>query len=146
MVALPIWDLQLHAPKPIRGYPTESDTSLGAALKRKRLQKGWTQEKTAKHLGLLHPNYMRFERNVHLPDIRKRKRINEFLQFNYWDDGTQRLSNRLLLYRIENKLTAKECGELIGVSRNTIKRIELNVRISNEMIEKVGHYFAGYIK
>ena len=127
-------------PKPIQGYPTEDDRSLGAELKRTRLKKGWTQEKTAKHLGFLHPNYLRFERNIHLPDIQKRKRINEFLQFNFWDDGTQSLSNRLLLYRIEHKLTAKECGALIGVSRNTIKRIELEKKASTQMFEKIDEY------
>ena len=88
---------------------------------------------------------MRFERNIHLPDIQKRKRINEFLQFNFWDDATQSLSNRLFLYRIEHKLTAKKCGVLIGVSRNTIKRIELKIYVSNKMIEKVDKYFNGFI-
>ncbi|MDH7447247.1 helix-turn-helix domain-containing protein [Aquimarina sp. 2201CG14-23] len=137
---MPIWDIAIHASKPIREYPLNSDTSLGAALKRERLSRGWTQEQTGNYLGLLLPNYSRFEWNVHLPDIQKRKKINEFLKFNFWDDGTNSLSNKLLLYRIENQLTAIECGTLIGVSRNTIKRIELKIKVSFGMMEKVCTY------
>ena len=140
MVALPIWDIAIHTTKPIRGYPESSDTNLGAALKRERLNRNWTQEKTAQHLDLLHPNYMRFERDIHIPDIQKRKRINEFLQYNFWDDGTQSLANRILVYRIENKLSASACGSLIDLSRNTIKRIELDIYVSRKIKEKVNEF------
>ncbi len=119
--------------KPIREYPKADDISFGAALKRERLNRGWTQEQTAKHLNLLHPNYLRLERNIHSPHIKKRKQLNMFLGYNFWNDGTNKLSNRLLLYRIENGLSANDCGALIGVSRNTVKRIELNIKTSSKM-------------
>ncbi len=130
---MPIWDINLNVLKPIREYPKTDDVSFGAALKRERLNRGWTQEQTAKHLNLLHPNYLRLEKNIHLPHIKKRKQLNTFLGYNFWDDGTNKLSNRLLLYRIENELSASEFGVLIDVSRNTIKRIELNIKTSSKM-------------
>ncbi|WP_027879232.1 helix-turn-helix transcriptional regulator [Mesoflavibacter zeaxanthinifaciens] len=132
MVATPIWNVSLITQKPIENYPKEHETSLGAALKRTRLKKGLTQEHVANNLQLLLQNYSRFEKNIHIPSIKKRKKINEFLGYNFWDDGTETLSNIVLLYRIENQLSAKEFGKIIGVSRNTIKRIELKNNVSEK--------------
>lgn len=128
------------------GYPENSDTSLGAALKRTRLKKGWNIDKTAKFLNLLPTNYSRFEHNIHIPDVPKRKKINELLGFNYWNNGSNDLSNRLLLYRIEEEINASVCGERIGVSRNTIKRIELKIRVSKKMMEKIETYLYDVIE
>lgn len=140
MVAKPIWNVNLNAQKPIEDYPNEKDISLGAALKRERLNRGWSQETTAKYLKLLTPNYSRLERNIHIPHIKKCNAINDFLGFNFWDDKTNSLSNKLYLYRIKNKLSAKECGELIGVSRNTIKRIELKVKVSYKSRKTIAQF------
>lgn len=140
LVVKPIWNVSLNAQKPIEDYPDEKDISLGAALKRERLNRGWSQETTAKYLKLLTPNYSRLERNIHTPHIKKFYAINDFLGFNFWDDKTNTLSNKLYLYRIKNKLSAKECGELVGVSRNTIKRIENKVKTSYQMSSMVAHF------
>ena len=143
---LPIWNVALQTDKPLQGYPESSDTSLGAALKRPRLKKGWTIDKTANFLQLIPSNYSRLERNGHIPDVPKRRKINEFLQFNYWDDNTNDLSNRLLLYRIDEEINATVCGERMGISRNTIKRKETKIRVSKSMIEKVDKYLYDLIE
>ena len=141
MVVKPIWNIQLNIQKPIEGYPKPEDLSLGAELKRRRLELGITQKQAALRLGILPANYARFERNVHIPHIKKRKEINKFLGFNYWDDGSNSLGNRLLQYRLQNQLSAKELGKVIGVSRNTIKRLELGNKVSGETKALINHWF-----
>lgn len=59
-----------------------------------------------------------------MPDIKRRKEVNDFLRFNYWDDGTRTLANKLPLYRIENRLNKAKFSKLIKVSESTIERIE----------------------
>jgi transcriptional regulator with XRE-family HTH domain len=130
---LPICNVFIQVPKPLRGYPKEEDIRLGAALKHRRLDLGLTQAKVANLLDLVCANYQRFERNIHLPQIRKRKEINKFLGYNFWEDNSKSLANKTLLYRIEHKLSATEFGNKIGVSRNTIKRLENGIRISQKM-------------
>jgi len=46
------------------------------------------------------------------------------LGYSYWDDGTDSLANRCLLYRIKYGLTMGELAEIIGISCRTIERIE----------------------
>jgi transcriptional regulator with XRE-family HTH domain len=138
---LPICNVTLNTHKPIdRGLPSESDKSLGACLKRIRLGLGLSQEQFARKLKVLTTNYIKFERNLHIPTIKKRKKINEILGYNFWDDGSSSLGNQLLLYRIEEGITAKECGVRIGVSRNTIKRLETEVYISNKMKQIINRF------
>ena len=67
--------------------------------------------------------------------------ICDFLGFNYWDDGTQTLANRLRIYRIENKLTQSELGNLIGINARCVERIEAGgENVSLERKEIVMNY------
>ena len=71
MVALPIWNIQIQAAKPIREYPQENDTSLGASLKRRRLDLGWTQQEAGDYFNKLQQNYRSYECNYSTPDVKK---------------------------------------------------------------------------
>ncbi|WP_430408775.1 helix-turn-helix transcriptional regulator [Kordia sp.] len=104
--------------------PDENDKSLGAELKRRRLALEWTQQETANHFGVLKDSYQNWEWNQYIPHIRNRKKVVEFLGYNYWDDGSDSLANKCLLYRIEHGLTISELADLIGVSCGIIKRME----------------------
>jgi len=122
---LPICNVRIKVKKPeYRPFPEESDKSLGACLKRKRLELGWTQKECANHFGVLKDSYQKWEWNQIIPHIRNRKKVVEFLSCNFWDDGTQSLSNQCLLYRIERGIVRKELAEQIDVSEMTIDRIE----------------------
>ena len=122
-------------------FPDESDTSLGAALKRKRLELEWTQQDTADYFGILKDSYQKWEWNQNIPDIKKRKTVIKFLGFNYWDDGTNTLSNRVKLYRIEYGLYRNDLAKQIGVSDSTIERIEKNrVLVSDELLKLIEKY------
>ncbi|MFT4850866.1 MAG: DNA-binding XRE family transcriptional regulator [Sediminicola sp.] len=103
---------------------SQNDKSLGVELKRRRLALEWTQTDTAKHFGVIKDTYQNWEWNHITPDIKRRKVIVEFLEFNYWDDESNSLANRVLLFRIENELYRIELGKLIGVSDSTIERVE----------------------
>ena len=121
----PYLDIQISANKPdYRPYPESSDNSLGAALKRKRLDLGFTQQEVADLLGIRKDSYQKHERNIYLPHITRRNEINEFLGYNYWNDGTSSLKNRLLCYRISHRLTMSKLAEMTGISCSTIERIE----------------------
>ncbi len=122
---MPICNIRIIAEKPCRlPFPDRDDTSLGAELKRRRLALEWTQEDTAKHFSVLKDSYQRWEWNEYLPHIKNRKKVNEFLGYNYWNDGSGSLSNQVLLYRIEHGLTISELAEYIGTSTITIERVE----------------------
>lgn len=95
--ALPICNVKLVAKKPCyKPYPNKEDTSLGAKLKRKRLDLGWTQQETAHHFGILKDSYQGWEWNKRTPHIKNRKMVNEFLGYNFWDDRSSSLANRCL--------------------------------------------------
>jgi transcriptional regulator with XRE-family HTH domain len=136
---LPICNIQLKAKKPSYiPFPAKDDQSLGAELKRRRLTLEWTQKDTAKHFGVLKDSYQKWEWNQITPHIKNRKRVVEFLDFNYWDDGSNSLANKCLLYRIEYGLTHKQLATRLIISMATISRIENGKRkISNETIRKV---------
>ena len=68
-------------------------------LKRRRLVKEWTQQRDVSYFSVQKDSYQKWEWNRIMPSIKKRKRINEFLEFNFWDDGTNSLTNQVLLYR-----------------------------------------------
>ena len=134
----PYLDIQISANKPdYRPYPESSDNSLGAALKRKRLDLGFTQQEVADLLGIRKDSYQKHERNIYLPHITRRNEINEFLGYNYWNDGTSSLKNRLLCYRISHRLTMSKLAELTGISCSTIERIENGFPISTPTHKKI---------
>ncbi|MDB4181027.1 helix-turn-helix domain-containing protein, partial [Flavobacteriaceae bacterium] len=123
-------------------FPDKDNKTLGAELKRRRLALEWTQEDTAKYFGILKDSYQNWEWNDYVPHIRNRKKVVEFLGFNYWDDGSNSLSNMVLLYRIEHKLTMSELALKINASTRTIERIEnIEENISNTM----SHYVLEFL-
>ncbi len=69
------------------------------------------------------------------------KKVNDFLGYNFWDDGSGSLANKVLLYRIEHVLTMSQLAEQLSVSCHTIERIEGNRKsVSNSMEEYVFKY------
>jgi DNA-binding XRE family transcriptional regulator len=135
---LPICNIRLKAEKPsIQPLPDENDKSLGAELKRRRLALEWTQQAAAKHFGVIKDTYQNWEWSHITPDIKRRKKVVEFLGFNHWDEGYNSLANRVLLFRIENQLYRTELAKLIQVSDSTVERVEKNQScISNEILER----------
>ena len=138
---MPICNIHVKAGKPSYLHlPCENDQSLGAELKRRRLALKWTQYETAEHFGVRKDTYQKWEWNKYIPHIKHRKMVNEFLGYNYWDDGTNSLANLCLCYRIENGLTQKEIARSIGTSTTTIERIEKNTsfisfKLQNNFLE-----------
>jgi len=62
----------------------------------------------------------------------------ELLGFNYWDDSSNSLANRCLLFRIEKGIVRKELAQLIGISETTMDKVEHNREvISEDTIEKI---------
>lgn len=139
---LPICNVRIKAEKPdYRQFPPETDKSLGACLKRQRLALEWTQKTTGNHFGVLKDSYQKWEWNEVIPDIKRRKKVIEFLGFNFWDDMTNSFANRTMLYRIEHAFNRKDLAELIGVSDSTIQRIEENEsKCSNAVMIKVNDF------
>lgn len=112
---------------------------LGAELKRKRLDLGWTQQQTADHFGIVKDSYQGWEWNKRIPHIKYRKMVNELLGYNFWDDGSNSLANRCLLYRIEKGISREQLGKLLNISEMTIDRIEnknLNISEKNVYVVK----------
>ncbi|MBC8757694.1 helix-turn-helix domain-containing protein [Kordia sp. YSTF-M3] len=121
--------------------PDENDKSLGAALKRRRLVLEWTQQETANYFSKRKDSYQLWEWNRYLPHIRNRKKVVEFLGYNYWGDGTDSLANRCLLYRIKHGLTMSELASRINVNTRTIERIEnMEKNVSSEMKNVINEY------
>ncbi|QMU65262.1 MAG: helix-turn-helix domain-containing protein [Flavobacteriaceae bacterium] len=135
----PICNIRLCAEKPHRlPLPDPQDMSLGAELKRERLKREWSQKDTAKYFGVLKDSYQNWEWNKYIPHVKYRKKVVEFLGYNYWEDGTNSLSNKCLLYRIEYGLTMNELALQINVSTRTIERIEnMEKNISSEMKNRI---------
>lgn len=136
---LPICNVRIKAEKPeYRPFPEETDKSLGACLKRRRLELEWTQRDCANHFGVLKDSYQKWEWNQITPVIYRQKMICEFLGFNFWDDGTNSFSNRLRLFRIESKLTQTELAKVLGIGTHSIERIEGNKGgVSQEMVNRI---------
>ena len=143
---MPICNIKLISKKPsYLPFPDENDQSLGADLKRRRLTLEWTQEDTAKHFEIIKDSYQKWEWNHITPDIKKRKKVVEFLGFNHWDEGHNSLANRVLLFRIENQLYRTELAKLIQVSDSTVERVEKNRScISLEIQERFEVYIRKY--
>jgi len=122
--SLPICNVHIKARKPdYRPFPLETDKSLGACLKRRRLALELTQEEAALHFNVGKDSYQKWEWNEVIPNIKRRKLINQFLGFNYWEDGTGSLANKTVVYRIEHQLTRKAFGKILGISDFTIERM-----------------------
>jgi DNA-binding XRE family transcriptional regulator len=140
--SLPICNVHITAVKPeYRPFPPNEDKSLGACLKRRRLTLNWTQKQTAVYFGVLKDSYQNWEWNDYTPHVRYRKKVNEFLEYNFWDDGSGSLANQLLLYRIERGITMNEFSKEIDVSCHTIERIEKQEDcISIEMKSRIHIY------
>jgi len=136
---LPICNIILKAVKPsYNPYPPKEDTSIGAELKRKRLDLECSQQETSQYFEVLKDSYQKWEWNQITPHIKNRKKVNEFLGFNFWDDSSGSLANRCLLYRIEEGIVRRELAERIGVSEMTMNRVENNkLNISKLTIIKV---------
>ena len=136
---LPICNVKLKAQKPCRlPLPPKEDTSLGAELKRRRLTLGWSQQETANYFNVLKDSYQKWEWNQITPHIKNRKKVVEFLDYNYWDNGSDSLANRCLLFRIEHGITRAKLASRISISEATMDTIENNkIAISNETIVKV---------
>jgi transcriptional regulator with XRE-family HTH domain len=136
---LPICNLKLVAKKPCRlPFPDEKDKTLGAELKRRRLALEWTQEATARYFGVLKDSYQGWEWNNNVPQFKYRKKVVDFLEFNFWDDGSNSLANRCLLYRVEHGLSHEQLAKRVNVSMVTIGRIENGKRkVLDITIEKV---------
>ena len=139
---MPICNIQLVAKKPSNlQLPSVYDNSLGAELKRRRIALEWTQQICADNFGVLKDSYQKWEWNKFLPHIRNRKNVVEFLGYNYWDDGTNSIRNKVLLYRIEHELTQQELAQRIGVGAYSIKRIEGNKgKISQRVLMFISNY------
>ncbi|MGH1387843.1 helix-turn-helix transcriptional regulator [Kordia sp.] len=105
---MPICNIKLKAEKPCYlPFPHENDQSLGAELKRRRLALRWTQQEMANHFEVLKDSYQNWEWNQCIPHIRNRKKVVDFLGYNYWNDGTDSFANKCLLYRIKKELLKK---------------------------------------
>jgi len=138
----PICSIQIIAKKPCYiPFPSKDDQSLGAALKSRRLALEWTQQECAKHFRVLKDSFQKWEWNEIIPCIKRQKEIVEFLGYNYWDDGSYSVSNRILLYRIEHRLYRTELANICNVSDSTIERIEKKSKlISMDMLITVEEY------
>jgi len=131
---LPICNVNLNVPKPTdRALPPESNKTLGAELKRKRMESQLSQREAAERLSVSLITYRGYESNKNIPHDHIKNRVNQFIGYNFWDDGSETLANKLLRYRIKKEMTAAELGTVIGVSRNTIKRIETEIYVSDKM-------------
>ena len=141
---LPICNVRIKARKPeYRPFPRDTDKSLGACLKRARLEREWTQADCANHFGVLKDSYQKWEWNQITPVIYRRKMICDFLGYNYWDDGTKSLANLSSLYRIKYKLSQADLGNLINVNSRTIERIEAKEKhVSNELKKRVLNFIS----
>jgi DNA-binding XRE family transcriptional regulator len=144
---LPICNIRLKAEKPsIQPLPDENDKSLGAELKRRRLALQWTQQDTSKYFGVVKDSYQKWEWNQITPHMTNRKKVIEFLGCNFWNDGTNSLSNRVLQFRIENELYRIELGKLIGVSDSTIERVEKrHPHISSKIKDKIEQFIIEFV-
>jgi DNA-binding XRE family transcriptional regulator len=121
LVSFPLCDIKLTTKKPLpRVYPSKEDASLGAHLKRKRLTKGWTRLRASTQLEVSEDTYRNWEWNWYTPELRHMKKVIDFLGFNFWDDGTNSLSKKCLLYRIEHNVTQQELSNLIYFGKTTI--------------------------
>ena len=122
-------------------FPDENDKSLGAELKRRRLALEWTQQETAKYFSKRKDSYQLWEWNKYIPHIQNRKKVVDFLGYNYWNDGTTSLSNMILLYRIEHGLTMGALASKINISTRSIERIEnMEKNESSEMKNVIIEY------
>ncbi|QHI35415.1 hypothetical protein IMCC3317_07610 [Kordia antarctica] len=132
---MPICNIKIKAEKPsYLVLPSEHDKSLGAELKRRHLVLEWTQQETANYFGVLKDFYQNWEWNQYIPHIRNRKKVVEYLGYNYWDNGTTSLSNLILLYRIEHDLTIREFTLKLNVSTRFIERVKnIEKNVSSEM-------------
>lgn len=136
---LPICNIRLCGEKPHRlPLPDISDKSLGAELKRKRIEKEWTQVDCAKYFGILKDSCQKWEWNKITPHIKNYKKVIEFLGYNYWDDGSESLSNKCLMYRIEHGVTQTQMAEKVGLNQISIYRVESEkYNMSKDTIAKI---------
>tara|TARA_R110002049_G_scaffold136420_1_gene296063 strand:+ start:42 stop:566 length:525 start_codon:yes stop_codon:yes gene_type:complete len=134
----PTCNITLTVKKPFpKSYPLPKDKSLGAYLKRKRLNLKWTRLACARFFEVSIDTYRNWEWNWFTPSLNQKEKVNKFLGFNYWDDKNNSLSNRCLMYRIEYGLTQTQLAELIEVNSKTVIRMENNkLKISHESIKK----------
>ena len=129
----PIFQLRFLATKPSRNeLPDENDKTLGAVIKRKRLELGWTKIKTANHLKTCIKSYRWWEANKSTPEIHNKKKLIEFLGHNYWDDNTDSIGNRCYVHRIEYGLLRKELGDKLNLCSATIQKIEEGKKVISE--------------
>ncbi len=60
---------------------------------------------------------------------------------NFWYDNSGSLANRVLLHRIENKLTMSKLVKLLNIRYHTIERIEKKEVINSETMRQTVNNF-----
>jgi len=136
---LPFCNIRLITKKPLpRVYPSKDDNSLGAHLKRKRLNLGWTRMRTSIHLEVSEDTYRNWEWNWFMPDIHNKRKIIDFLGFNFWENKCFSISDKLKTYRMKKSLTQLELANQLGLGKTTIFRIENSCdSVSSEVMRLV---------
>lgn len=139
--ALPFYNWELHAQKPVsKAYPTELKT-LGDHIRKKRLDLGLFQKDVAKTLGTNMASILNWEKNRTYPIIDYIPRIIEFLGYVPFDSiSDMSLGEKIITCRKIKGISQKELAQQLGFDPGTVEQWENNRK------EPTGPYLAALNK
>ncbi len=78
-----------------------------------------------------------YEVNEFEPRVEIKKKIIDFLGFNFWDDGSQSLRNQLEVYMIKHGLGFSQLSKNLGIDKRVLYRLVSGKEISTINLQKI---------
>ena len=134
--AFPFSSLEISAPLPYL-KELENPQVIGAHLKRRRLQLRLFQGDVAKIFEVCEDSITGWESGRSVPQIHLCPKIIQFLGYDPFPCETETLGGRIKKYRVEQGLSHKRLGKMVGVDASTIGAWENNEHVPNKGIKKI---------
>ncbi|MBI5431909.1 MAG: helix-turn-helix transcriptional regulator [Planctomycetes bacterium] len=141
MVALPICQSTLRAPRPAAGYPVELRT-VGEHVRRRRLDLGLSQRAMAGELRVHPATILNWERGKTEPGARMLARIIKVLGYHPRLVGSD-LPSRIRAAREIRGLTQEQLAEDLGLDPSTVRKWERGRKRPYPRLTRIFEAFVG---
>lgn len=141
-LAIPFSELNKTIPLPKRGYPSELE-SIGSHIKYHRLTNNLSIKEVIGELQITRETLRGWELNVFEPFVRHYPAIINFLGYYPFEQETESLGGKILLYRFIHGTTQEQFGEFLATDRSTVSQWETNkcmpiLKTQKKILELIG--------
>ena len=114
-------------------------------LKKLRVVSGMSQGELAKKVGVNYRTISSYETGARDMPVRVAKKVGKVLNIDWWilyeDRGGDFITNNIKVYRAYRNVSQKEKAEAIGITQQTLSRIETTNNTNLNTARKIADYF-----